>query len=36
VTRAHQGIVQYRSRLGRGTCAIVTLPLIPASAADTH
>lgn len=36
VTRAHQGIVQYRSRPGRGTCAIVTLPLIPASAAETH
>lgn len=36
VTRAHQGVVQYRSRPGRGTCAIVTLPLIPASAADTH
>lgn len=36
VTRAHQGIVQYRSRPGRGTCAIVTLPLIPANAADTH
>lgn len=36
VTRAHQGIVQYRSRPGRGTCAIVTLPLIPASSADAH
>jgi two-component system sensor histidine kinase FlrB len=36
VTRAHQGIVQYRSRPGRGTCAIVTLPLIPANAAETH
>ncbi|WP_449116760.1 sensor histidine kinase [Pseudomonas viridiflava] len=31
VTRAHQGDVQYRSRVGRGTCAIVSLPLIPAS-----
>nr|WP_323158958.1 ATP-binding protein [Pseudomonas viridiflava] len=31
VTRAHQGGVQYRSRVGRGTCAIVSLPLIPAS-----
>lgn len=32
VTRAHQGSVEYRSRVGRGTCAIVILPLIPASA----
>lgn len=31
VTRAHQGGVQYRSRVGRGTCAIVSLPLIPAA-----
>jgi two-component system sensor histidine kinase FlrB len=31
VTRAHQGRVQYRSRVGRGTCATVCLPLIPAS-----
>ncbi|MDF2642949.1 MAG: sensor histidine kinase [Pseudomonas sp.] len=31
VTRAHQGGVHYRSRVGRGTCATVTLPLIPAS-----
>ncbi|RMT80115.1 PAS domain-containing sensor histidine kinase [Pseudomonas viridiflava] len=31
VTRAHQGDVQYRSRVGRGTCAIVSLPLIPAA-----
>jgi two-component system sensor histidine kinase FlrB len=31
VTRAHQGSVHYRSRVGRGTCAIVTLPLIPVS-----
>lgn len=31
VARAHQGGVQYRSRVGRGTCATVTLPLIPAS-----
>nr|WP_163019235.1 ATP-binding protein [Pseudomonas viridiflava] len=31
VTRAHQGGVQYRSRVGRGTCAIASLPLIPAS-----
>jgi two-component system, sensor histidine kinase FlrB len=29
VTRAHQGQLQFRSRLGRGTCVIVTLPLIP-------
>jgi two-component system sensor histidine kinase FlrB len=31
VTRAHQGGVHYRTRVGRGTCAIVTLPLIPVS-----
>jgi two-component system sensor histidine kinase FlrB len=31
VARAHQGRVQYRSRIGRGTCATVCLPLIPAS-----
>jgi len=30
VARAHQGSVHYRSRVGRGTCAIVSLPLIPA------
>jgi two-component system sensor histidine kinase FlrB len=30
VARAHQGQVQFRSRPGRGTCAIVSLPLIPA------
>lgn len=29
VARAHQGQVQFRSRAGRGTCAIVSLPLIP-------
>ncbi|WP_296255897.1 MULTISPECIES: sensor histidine kinase [unclassified Pseudomonas] len=29
VARAHQGLVQFRSRPGRGTCAIVSLPLIP-------
>jgi two-component system sensor histidine kinase FlrB len=34
VARAHQGGVVYRSRVGRGTCAIVTLPLIPASVAQ--
>ena len=28
VARAHQGTVQLRSRPGRGTCALVTLPLI--------
>jgi two-component system sensor histidine kinase FlrB len=27
VARAHQGELQLRSRLGRGTCAIVSLPL---------
>ncbi|MFJ4145731.1 sensor histidine kinase [Pseudomonas sp. NPDC089734] len=31
VTRAHQGGVQYRSKVDRGTCAIVSLPLIPVS-----
>ncbi|WP_298188037.1 ATP-binding protein [uncultured Pseudomonas sp.] len=30
VARAHQGDVQLRSRLGRGTCAIITLPLLGA------
>jgi two-component system sensor histidine kinase FlrB len=33
VTRAHQGTVHYRSRVGRGTCAIVTLPLVPETGA---
>jgi len=28
VSRAHQGELAIRSRLGRGTCALVTLPLI--------
>lgn len=32
VARAHQGTVQLRSRAGRGTCALVTLPLIGALA----
>lgn len=31
VARAHQGDVQLRSRPGRGTCAIVTLPLLGAA-----
>ncbi|MDU8543361.1 MULTISPECIES: sensor histidine kinase [Pseudomonas syringae group] len=31
VSRAHQGGVHYLSRVGRGTCAIVSLPLIPSS-----
>ncbi|AIL62911.1 sensory box histidine kinase FleS [Pseudomonas alkylphenolica] len=30
VARAHQGTLQLRSRPGRGTCALVTLPLIDA------
>ena len=34
VTRAHQGSLQLRSRLGRGTCVRVTLPLIAAPAAQ--
>jgi two-component system sensor histidine kinase FlrB len=29
VARAHQGHVEFRSRPGRGTCAIVSLPLVP-------
>ncbi|KGF66001.1 sensor histidine kinase [Pseudomonas lutea] len=33
VTRAHQGSIEFRSRLGRGTCAIVSLPLIPGTGA---
>ncbi|MBV6287944.1 sensor histidine kinase [Pseudomonas aegrilactucae] len=32
VARAHQGAVQLYSRVGRGTCAVVTLPLIGAQA----
>ncbi|WP_024659121.1 ATP-binding protein [Pseudomonas syringae USA007] len=37
VSRAHQGGVHYLSRVGRGTCAIVSLPLIPASSpTGTH
>ncbi|GAB0076653.1 PAS domain-containing protein [Pseudomonas syringae pv. tomato] len=37
VSRAHQGCVHYLSRVGRGTCAIVSLPLIPASSpTGTH
>ncbi|MBP1139587.1 two-component system sensor histidine kinase FlrB [Pseudomonas sp. PvP009] len=31
VSRAHQGRVHYLSRVGRGTCVIISLPLIPAS-----
>ncbi|WP_339079510.1 ATP-binding protein [Pseudomonas sp. TMP9] len=31
VARAHQGDVQLRSRPGRGTCAIITLPLLGAA-----
>ncbi len=31
VARAHQGELQLRSRVARGTCAILTLPLIPAA-----
>ncbi|MNG07788.1 Sporulation kinase E [compost metagenome] len=30
VARAHQGQLQLRSRLGRGTCALVSLPLFSA------
>ncbi len=31
VARAHQGRVHYLSRPGRGTCAIISLPLVPGS-----
>jgi len=31
VARAHQGDLQLRSRPGRGTCALMSLPLIPAT-----
>ncbi|MFJ3484468.1 sensor histidine kinase [Pseudomonas sp. NPDC090202] len=33
VARAHQGQVQFRSRPGRGTCAVVSLPLVPEAGA---
>ena len=29
VVRAHQGELKLQSRLGRGTCALLSLPLIP-------
>ncbi|XZX94125.1 hypothetical protein ACS6FU_11740, partial [Stutzerimonas frequens] len=29
VARAHRGGLQLRSRPGRGTCALLTLPLLP-------
>src|SRR5450830_1444846 len=32
VARAHQGELQLRSRLGRGTCALMTLPLFSCAA----
>ena len=32
VVRAHQGELQFHSRLGRGTCALLSLPLIPGAA----
>ena len=31
VARAHQGELQVRSRIARGTCALLTLPLLPAA-----
>ncbi|MEX6503072.1 sensor histidine kinase [Pseudomonas zhanjiangensis] len=31
VARAHRGELQLRSQVGRGTCAILTLPLVPAA-----
>lgn len=36
VARAHQGDLQLRSRVGRGTCAILTLPLLPAVDASAN
>jgi two-component system sensor histidine kinase FlrB len=33
VARAHQGSIEFRSRPGRGTCAIVSLPLVPGTGA---
>jgi two-component system sensor histidine kinase FlrB len=33
VARAHQGRVEFRSRPGRGTCAIVSMPLVPGAGA---
>lgn len=35
VARAHQGRVEFRSRPGRGTCAVVSLPLVPGAGAST-
>ena len=35
VVRAHHGDLSLRSRLGRGTCALLSLPLIP-SAGEAH
>lgn len=35
VTRAHRGEVRYFSRVGRGTCAVVTLPLMAATSSVT-
>jgi two-component system, sensor histidine kinase FlrB len=32
VARAHQGELQLRSRLGRGTCALMSLPLFSGAA----
>ena len=31
VVRAHQGQLHLRSQLGRGTCALISLPLIPSA-----
>jgi two-component system, sensor histidine kinase FlrB len=36
VARAHQGHLQLRSTVARGTCAILTLPLIPAAQSVTQ
>ncbi len=36
VVRAHSGSFELRSRAGRGTCATVTLPLLPFSPAESE
>lgn len=36
VARAHQGELQLRSRVARGTCAILILPLLPAASLVTQ
>ena len=36
VVRAHRGELRLRSRVGRGTCATLVLPLITAAQPDTQ